>query len=234
MDLLDSRSKAILNWLAQSDEYVSAHELGEKLNITARMVRYKIDELEPWVNSFDAKVLKKHGRGYRISCSPEKQRELVIATRATPKQSELMVPSERRYCILLNLFLSSEPLLVKQLERKLNVSRSTILRDFDLVTKWLNNKYLQLIRKPNFGFQITGEEQHFRQGLVDLLMNCVDSKDFSYLFSRKFYKYSQLQKTRTEFVKDLSIFIESLNCVDIAQIFRSFNAEHDIKISDYA
>lgn len=234
MELLDSRSKVILSWLLQSDRYITARELGEKLNITARMVRYKIDELKPWVNSLDAEIEKKHGKGYRIVCSSTKRKELLESLKDSKHQPLLMNPSERRCTILLNAFVSTEPLLVKQLERKLNVSRSTILRDFDEISQWLNKRELTLVRKPNFGFQVSGTELNLRLGVVDLLINLVESQDFAELFSRKQHQYSQLSKGNSVLAQELFAFIETLNLVDNAQIVRTFSTEQGIRFSDYA
>lgn len=169
MTALTTRQRDILHILLESNEPLGASDLADQLQITPRQVRYGLKGLTVWLAQRDITLNTIPGSGTNLICSAEKYR--VLAQELTrPHQFQLVLSiSQRQQLIALTLLISDEPRIIYQLQQWAQHSRSTILKDLDLVEAWLISTGLSLDRRPNFGFLVTGLEQFKRQAISALL-----------------------------------------------------------------
>ncbi len=166
---LNSRSLDILRLLLASDEPVSAAHIAAQLDITPRMVRSNLVPTEPWLAQQGITLKSVPGMGLWLAGPQNARDKLAQAVRDCHKPVLWLGPGERLHVLLLTLFFTDRPLQIKQLEERLNVSRSTTLRTMDEAEKWLHRRRLTLQRRQNYGSQIAGAEDDWREAAVDLL-----------------------------------------------------------------
>jgi mannitol operon transcriptional antiterminator len=94
---------------------------------------------------------------------------------------ELILSSEKRQHILLfYLLLNDEHSTAKDLGEKLGVSRSTLFSDLDKAALWLQEREIEMTRRPGFGIQLSGKENDIRQALVDTIVNHIGKENLLY------------------------------------------------------
>lgn len=126
MIALDTRCRDILVLLLESRTALASGEIASQLNITPRMVRYSLRSIEKWLQEKDSRLVKKPGHGILIDTPDRVKRDLIRELENLTGYPLLLSPVERSRILTLSLLTSSQPLLVKQFKRQLNVSRTTV------------------------------------------------------------------------------------------------------------
>jgi mannitol/fructose-specific phosphotransferase system IIA component (Ntr-type)/galactitol-specific phosphotransferase system IIB component len=94
---------------------------------------------------------------------------------------------------LIRLLTSEEPLLVKQLQSALDVSRTTVRRDLAEVEEWLVERNLALWSRPHVGIHLSGSELSLRSALVELLCETLSVDELL-----SFFQSGNLRRIRVE------------------------------------
>ena len=166
---LSSRCLDILNLLVASERPLAASRIGNELNLSARVVRSSLTPAREWLLSKDILLKQVPGRGLYLSGSNGSKRKLADAIRAYDQPLLCLSAADRLRIALLSLGFAENPIQVKQLQQALNVSRVTALHVLDEAEKWLHRHKLQLIRRPNFGCMVIGDERNWRAAAIDLI-----------------------------------------------------------------
>lgn len=167
----DRYSKNILEMLLKSNSPLTAGEIAEKINISSRMVRYRLSPLNEWVEKRGGNICIKPNFGINLEISPSKKNHLLSELSKEIIVEKTMLPEDRQDFIKLLLLICDSPITSKQIKFELGISRVTILKDLDCVQKWFNEKNLHLVRKPGYGIKIQGEEANIRNAIVEYLVN---------------------------------------------------------------
>lgn len=133
------------------------------------MVRSSITPAEPWLREKQIIVRKVPGEGFSLMGSEGAKRNLAQMIREYDEPLPWLSAAERVQVLLLMLFFATTPPQIKQLQEVLNISRTTTIKVLDSAEAWLQDHGLELIRRPNYGCQITGDERNWRRAVVDLL-----------------------------------------------------------------
>ncbi len=166
---LNSRCLDILGLLVASGQPLAAVDIANKLNISARMVRSSLVPTEQWLQDRNILLRKVPGEGFSLAGSEEAKKKLARMIREYNQPLPWVSPTERLSALLLPLFFTDKPLQIKQLQQSLNLSRTTTIRLMDSTEKWLREYHLALIRRPNYGYMIAGEEVDWRDAVINLL-----------------------------------------------------------------
>jgi transcriptional antiterminator/mannitol/fructose-specific phosphotransferase system IIA component (Ntr-type) len=166
---LNSRSLDILSLLVASEKPLASKDIARQLNVSSRMVRSSIAPAEPWLREKQITVRKVPGEGFSLIGSERAKRDLTQMIREYAEPLPCLSPAERVQASLLTLFFADSPPQIKQLQEILNVSRTTTIKVLDSSATWLQDYNLELIRRPNFGCMIHGNERDWRNGVVDLI-----------------------------------------------------------------
>ncbi|MBC7264433.1 MAG: BglG family transcription antiterminator [Chloroflexi bacterium] len=170
---LDSRSRSILMLLLQSEMPLTASDIASRLSMTPRTVRYRLRVAEKWLQSRGARLVAKPGWGTLIDAPRQTKKRLIRELSGLTGYAPLLSRTERLHVLTLYLLTSNLPLLAQQMACELSVSRSTVLKDLDSVAKWLRKYDLSLVRRPNFGFTVSGREKDFQEAIVNLLLESI-------------------------------------------------------------
>jgi mannitol operon transcriptional antiterminator len=200
MVTLDSRCKQLLVVLLQADKPMPASLLAKKLHITARMARYRLNRVELWLHMHGVQVSKRPGVGIQIQGSPALKHSLLLELDQASAETLILSPHERIYLLIVTLLFDNEPVVVKQLQKKLYVSRTTVLKDFKEVDLWLEKYSLWLNRRQNYGCQIEGNESDIREALVDCLIEGIGEESLLSFVGDKyaFYQPANVEQLSVE------------------------------------
>ncbi|MFK7802638.1 MAG: transcription antiterminator [Anaerolineae bacterium] len=166
---LTTRQRDLLRQLLKSDGTVVIADLAKQLNLSARQVSYGLRGVRSWLEQRNILLQITPGVGVDIICSTAKRDEL-LQDLGTGGDYELVLSAgQRRQLISLSLLTAVDPLILQDLQQETQVSRTTILKDIELVEEWLQMFNLTVEKRPNFGTWVEGSEWKIRQALTALL-----------------------------------------------------------------
>lgn len=170
---LTTRQCSVLRMLLKADKAVSTTDIADQLEITKRKVRYDLVLIENWLERRNAAIEKKPGQGFQVLADKESKAVLLRELQQYPASQIILSHNERQEFLLFLLLTSIEPIVLKQLQLMLGVSRTTILQDLDKTEAWLGLHGLFLTRKPSFGFQVEGKVMSRCDALITFLLDVV-------------------------------------------------------------
>jgi len=179
---LNSRSLDILGLLASSEQPLSAEVISRQLNISCRMVRTSLVLAEQWLQEMQITLKKVPGEGFSLAGSGEARKNLARTIQEYDQPLPWLSPTERLHVLLLTGFFTDRPVQVKQLQQTLNLSRTTTLRVLDAAEEWLRDYQLELIRRPNYGCMIAGNERNWREAVTCLILESAGDAQLLALF----------------------------------------------------
>jgi transcriptional antiterminator len=133
------------------------------------MVRTSLVPTEEWLQEMQITLRKIPGEGFSLSGSGDARRNLVRMIQEYDQPLPWLSSSERLCALLLTVFFTDKPVQIKQLQQTINLSRTTTIGVLNSAVEWLRNYDLELIRRPNYGCLIVGNEQKWREAVTDLL-----------------------------------------------------------------
>lgn len=166
MSNLTTRQRDLLQILLDSDSPLSAADMADQLDLTARQVNYDLKGLKTWLAHREVPLVVLQGVGAFLETTQE-QDNMLEEELNEHARFQLFLPADQRQQLLaLVLLASNEPLILYQLQTLAQVSRTTILNDLDNLEHWLEQHGLTLERRPNYGIWLAGTEQNRRGALV--------------------------------------------------------------------
>jgi transcriptional antiterminator len=162
----------VLFLLKLEGKVLTEGELAKNFNISRKTAEKDVDKIVTFFASrginFEVKpkkgiILKKVPRDKRISVANEIEKKL--------RNEKKLNKTERFYLILAHCLLTNKIPTIEDWSEKLNVSRTTAIKDIKEVKQWLKNENLELIGKSGVGFKLVGKEKAIRDALVDFLLS---------------------------------------------------------------
>lgn len=170
MTNLEARHHEILKILINTTGPITTEKIGEALKVSSRTVRSDLQIIQEWLDGFDIKLVKKPRMGVYLKATAEQKIMLIDKLSELGEYySEPFDSTEREKYIISRLLQTDKNLTSQQLADELFVSRMTIYKDLENVEKWLGKHRLVLIKKPNYGLEIIGEEENWRKAFADFL-----------------------------------------------------------------
>ncbi|MHC1684995.1 MAG: transcription antiterminator [Clostridiaceae bacterium] len=159
----------LLLTLLESTTPITVSDLTKETSKSEKTIRKYLGELEEELVSKGISLNKKPNVGVYVELN-EKEREFLKDTLIKNKKSiDKEYSSEyRQKYILKTLFKNRYSYTIQLLAEDLYCSKSTIVNDLAHVEKWLENKGIKLIRRPNQGLWIEGSEESLREAMIDL------------------------------------------------------------------
>jgi mannitol operon transcriptional antiterminator len=234
MVTLNARCRDILTLLLQSQTPLASAEIAQQLGVTPRQVRYSLRDIETWLEKRDVHLIKRPGCGILIDAPDRLKSELVRELEHLSDHPLSLSPCERCHILVLSLLVNDQPLLVKQLEPRLGVSRSTVLKDMDKAERWLEERNLSLIRRPHFGFKAIGPETDWREAVVGFLLDTVGEMPLLALYAGSKTALRSRLKREADLLRCLSAFLEGLELCDSKTLVDSMRETLHLQFTDNA
>jgi len=118
IQMIDTRSREILEIILKSDNPVACKDIGRILHISARMVRYRLNSINSWLKARNVDLILKTKQGALITISDDLRGKLISEINEPVTDYSVLLPNERIYIIIITLLTSSQPLAVKQIALK--------------------------------------------------------------------------------------------------------------------
>jgi mannitol operon transcriptional antiterminator len=232
---LDSRSIRIINALLNANGVIPTSEVAETLGISPKMVRYRLDKVAAWLEDHQISLHKEYGLGLWLKGESLAFANLKIYLKEIHGYELILNPTQRLEILLFTLLQEDSPIIAKNLEMRLAVSRSTLFSDLDRAAEWLSGYQIELIRKPGFGIQLGGEEIQKRQALVDLIIGHIQPDNLMYAL---FGGSQNISPSNPTFISIASspivVFVNSLQTSLSYQMLTRIEDKASIQFSDHS
>ena len=159
----------IVDLLINNKDGMTINDIAEKLNVSNKTIRNDLMEVNKFIDGADLVMIKKPGVGIKIEGPEDKKLNILNDIKNKLNMVDAFSPEARKNYILKRLFMSRENLTMQELGDELYVSRVTIYKDLNDVEKWLLNYNLTLRKKQNYGIEIAGEEENWRNAISCLI-----------------------------------------------------------------
>lgn len=166
---LTTRQRDLLHLLLTAETAVVTADVGRRVGLTPRQVSYSLKPIKMWLVEHDADLDMIPGVGVQVACAPDSRQDLLTELASQANIRLQLTPGQRQQLLALNLLTVDEPLILYQLQQESGVSRTTLLKDLDLIEEWFKTFGLTLERRPNFGFMVAGTEIQQRQAITAVL-----------------------------------------------------------------
>ncbi|MDI3501440.1 MAG: hypothetical protein PWP22_1211 [Thermoanaerobacter sp.] len=167
----------IINMLLNSEQPLTVDYIANTLKVSNKTIRNDLKKAEEFVQQKGVKIIKKPRVGIVLEGPRNKKLELVDEIKKSLDFEEPFSPEARKNYILKRLFMSKGSVTIKELAEELYVSRITIHKDLQSVEKWLNKFNLKLLKKPNYGIEVVGDEENWRNAVASLIVLTKEQKE---------------------------------------------------------
>lgn len=148
------------------EEYKTSAYLGEKLGISEKTVRNRINELNEEISSHGMRAVSRPRYGYCLEIDDRTAWEAFKAAKNMPDE-RIPEDSEERTDYLLAIFLNRDMYQkVEDLSEFLYVSPKTLSNEIKKVEYILSKFSLELERRPHYGMKIVGTEFNKRRCML--------------------------------------------------------------------
>lgn len=226
---MNARCIEILNVFINNRE-VLAYDLAQKFNISKRMIRYDIDEINSFLkeNKFN-EIDKKPNSPLKFLIDKENKERLSVLLYDFNNKNYIFSSEERINILLYEILSSNNECTYNDLMDKLDISKTTITSDIRKVKEYLKLYNLKIIKVANKGFKVSGEERLIRKAMNSLLTN--DNKYNIITTLEKLYNNEKNIKNLDRFniSSENLIYIKSL-VHEVEEEFGAFSEEDFMKL----
>lgn len=160
---ISEKGKLILKLLLNSKETISMDKIADNLSMSPRSVRTYMKEVGDTLNDLGCILVNKAGVGVYIEVGEEKRKE--ICSKLSFEECSSSNSVLRQNYIIGTLLKNRYSYTIQLLADDLYVGKGTIIKDIEEVEKWFIKHKLSLIKKPNYGLSVKGNEFDIRNAL---------------------------------------------------------------------
>lgn len=164
--MLSHRQIEILHLLVQEQTFIPINHLAEQLNVSPRTIQYDLADIELYAETYHYKVSRNKAEGIKVTTE---HMTLLNELEVNLTSQIHFSKDERLTHIALKLFETTNPVSTKQLAQDVNVSRRTIADDIKMIQAQLDQYHLKLNYVHNKGFNVIGEENHYRKAYAHFI-----------------------------------------------------------------
>ncbi|RBW68864.1 BglG family transcription antiterminator [Bacillus taeanensis] len=162
------RQKEILLILLKSNGYLSVDSLAKRLDCSEKTIRNDLKMLDEWLGNYPkVEIIRKPSVGIFLNAHEIDRKELLQEVIGTEQHD--ISQNERRNELIKILLKADKVHTMQQLANLFYVSKSTIGQDLIEVEHWMRSFDLRLVRKPNLGLKVEGEEKAWRTALSKVI-----------------------------------------------------------------
>jgi mannitol operon transcriptional antiterminator len=162
--------------LLRHPDGLTAGDIADQLSVSARTVHRDLQAASDFFDSHGLTLVRQAGRGISVKGTPE-TREQVLEALQDVRSSEL-TSEERQVSLLRTLLASDQPIKLRALASRLEVSVRTVSRDLDEVEDWLADFRLSLLRRRGYGVEVLGKEGDRRRAMSRVILQNLDESAF--------------------------------------------------------
>lgn len=158
--MLNRRQAEILHLLIKKQSFLSIKSLSKTLGVSQRTIQYDLSYIEYYAKNLNFEIMRHKNVGVKVE---RINKDILKQIKSDISIQFHYSKQERILSIILKLFESSTPISSKQLSELFHVSRRTIVDDIKIIQSTLSEHNLNLNYVQNKGFNIIGNEEHYRK-----------------------------------------------------------------------
>lgn len=151
---------------------LTAEGAAQRLGVSSRTVHRELQPVSAFLESRGLTLVRQSGRGLSVEGDSE-TRERALESLSAMRPASLS-PQERQLSLISTLISARQPIKLRALASGLDVAIGTVTRDLDDSEEWLSEFGLSLVRKRNYGVEISGTENDRRQAISRLIFRHLD------------------------------------------------------------
>ncbi|HDC9189178.1 TPA: BglG family transcription antiterminator [Staphylococcus aureus] len=164
--MLSYRQIEILYLLIHEQTFIPINTIANQLGVSPRTIQYDIAYIEQYAETYHYNVSRNKAAGIKVTTA---NTTILNELEHNLTNQIHFSKDERLTHIALKLFETTDPVSTKQLAHDVNVSRRTIADDIKMIQAQLDQYYLKLNYVHNKGFNIIGEEDHYRKAYAHFI-----------------------------------------------------------------
>jgi mannitol operon transcriptional antiterminator len=173
---LSTREVRLVEVLLRHPDGLTAGDIADRLSVSARTVHRDLQAASDFLDSHGLTLVRQSGRGISVEGIAEAREQVLEALRDV-RSSEL-TSEERQVSLLRTLLVSDQPIKLRALASRLEVSVGTVSRDLDEVEDWLADFRLSLLRRRGYGVEVLGKEGDRRRAMSRVILQNLDEGAF--------------------------------------------------------
>ena len=177
----------VLFLLKLEGKVLTEGELAKNFGISRKTAEKDVDKIAAFFASRGINFEVKPRKGIILKKIPEEKRISVRSEIEKKLENEKRLNKTERFCLILaHCLLTAKIPTIEDWSEKLNVSRTTVIKDITKVKQWLKSENLELVGKSGVGFKLIGEEKVIRDALVDFFLFILfQNRGYSALWQEK-------------------------------------------------
>lgn len=164
--MLSYRQIEILYLLIHEQTFIPINTIANQLGVSPRTIQYDIAYIEQYAETYHYQVSRNKAAGIKVTTA---HATLLNELEHNLTNQIHFSKDERLTHIALKLFETTDPVSTKQLAQDVNVSRRTIADDIKMIQAQLDQYHLKLNYVHNKGFNVIGEEDHYRKAYAHFI-----------------------------------------------------------------
>lgn len=164
-----SRHITILRELVSTDNYVTLSHLAELCNASVRTIHSDINSIDFTKLLSGATIERKQHVGIKL-IADKRKRDAIYSILNKPADKWNNNDINDFNCIMLKLLTTSSPIYIGDLSRDIYKSKSSIKPIIDEIEAYVKKRGCSLIKKPNLGIYLEGNEENIRNMFYKLVM----------------------------------------------------------------
>ena len=173
---LPIREIQLIEVLLRHPDGLTAGDIADQLSVSARTVHRDLQAASDFIDSHGLSLVRQAGRGISVEGTPETREQALKALR--DMRSSELTSEERQISLLRTLLGSDQPIKLRALASRLEVSVGTVSRDLDEVEDWLADFRLSLLRRRGYGVEVLGKEGDRRRAMSRVILQNLDEAAF--------------------------------------------------------
>ncbi|WML32947.1 HTH domain-containing protein [Clostridium sp. OS1-26] len=174
--MITRKHSMLVRFLSEKDEYVTALELGKKLEVSTRTIKRYIKDLNYLFKDYGVEISSIKGVGYKLSGSSKGISKIVEKAERQIKGLEIDDSTEGRINAAICIMLNKEYINAQRLADELNLSIPSTNKLITNIKELLKKYDLRIISKPYHGSKIVGDELNIRYLILDTAIK-MDEKE---------------------------------------------------------
>lgn len=151
---------------------LTAEGVAQRLEVSARTVHRELQPVSEFLDSQGLTLVRQSGRGLSVEGDSGARQKALESLNEMGRVG--LSPQERQLSLLGTLISAKQPIKLRALASGLDVAVGTVTRDLDESEGWLSGFGLSLVRKRNYGVEISGTEADRRRALSELVFQNLD------------------------------------------------------------
>ena len=166
---INTRQRSILYAILNSNGHMTLKEIGEKTGFSVRIVRYNMPVVIGWLQNAGIATEAHPGHGYEFGFTRAAAQTLLESLDAVSDHALNLTREQRLRIELMDLLLAEKQVSFQTLAANEGISRSTVVTDTAQLEDWLKRFNLELVKTPNRGTTVRGNELFRRCALIELI-----------------------------------------------------------------